>query len=156
MKTKTFIFGVLAFVGITLASCEQDDEFITETQSNNSILSRSGTLVQESIDFYYKGNHYQTFSFVYEDSIVSIDNPEVEALLLELDSKPNLVTFLYPDGTREYFDNSESFYAEKERVFALNAEKEKWVAVSNPPISVYGMMDDFNTCIYNRLLLNIL
>lgn len=34
MKTKTFIFGVLAFVGITLASCEQDDEFITETQSN--------------------------------------------------------------------------------------------------------------------------
>lgn len=68
----------------------------------------------------------------------------MEALLLELDSKPNLVTFLYPDGTREYFDNSESFYAEKERVFALNAEKEKWVAVSNPPISVYGMMDDFN------------
>ena len=139
MRTKVLIAGMLAIASVSFTSCSQDDEIFNEN-STQEVESRSANTTEEKIDFYYKGERYQTVSYLQGDSIIGIENPEIEKLLLELDAKPNLVTFAYPDGTCEYFDDAESFHANKERVFAMSKERENW-ASTFPSISTRGLVD---------------
>lgn len=139
MNTKTFIVSMLAIASVSFTSCSQDDEMFSENDSQ-TMESRSTNTTEEKIDFYYKGERYQTVSYLQGDSIIGIEDPEIEKLLLELDAKPNLVTFAYPDGMCEYFDDAESFHADKERVFVMSKERESW-ASTFPSISPRKLVD---------------
>lgn len=153
MKTKMLIAGMFAIASVSFTSCSQDDEIFNEN-STQAVESRSANTTEEKIDFYYKGERYQTVSYLQGDSIIGIENPEIEKLLLELDAKPNLVTFVYPNGTYEYFDDSESFQAEKERVFAMSIEREKWESLL-PTITPRGLIDMPNIGENNENIANL-
>lgn len=126
MKKKSVLIGILAIANIGLSSCNNELDELDNNEQKTAIASRAiASPITEKIDFLYKGLHYEAISTVINDSIISIDNPAIEALLLELDQKPNLVTFSYPDGTCEYFDDTDDFNANKERAFNQSIEKEK-------------------------------
>lgn len=139
---KTFMFSLLAMTGLLISSCSQGDELL-ERNDTKVIGSRSAATSIENIDFYYNGNHFQTVGYLLGDSIIDMEDPEIELLLTDLQNKPNLVTFAYPDGSCEYFDDYESFQAEKARVFAFSEEIEKWCA-QNPTIVPRGLIDQPN------------
>lgn len=153
MTTKTLLAGMLAIASVSFTSCSQDDEIFNEN-GTQVVESRSANITEEKIDFYYKGEHYQTVSYLQGDSIIGIENPEIGKLLVELDAKPNLVTFAYPNGTYEYFDDSESFQAEKERVFAMSIEREKWESLL-PTITPRGLLDIPNIGENNENIANL-
>lgn len=136
---KTFILSLLALTSLFISSCSQDETVLQESESKTIESRGVGTSIEE-VDFYYKGEHYQTVSYLLGDSIVGIEDPEIESLLTELQNKPNLVTFSYPDGSYEYFDDYESFQNEKPRVLSYSAEVEKWYA-QNPSITPRGYVD---------------
>lgn len=138
MRTKLML-GILAMSSLFLFSCSQEDEAINEN-SMQTAASRTAATSVEEIDFYYKGEHYQTVSYILNDSIIGIENPEIERLLASLNELPNLVIFAYPDGSCEYFDDYESFQAEKNRVFSFSEEVEKWY-VQNPGTMPRGSVD---------------
>lgn len=121
---KTFMLSLLALTSLFISSCSQDETVLQESESKTIESRGVGTSIEE-VDFYYKGEHYQTVSYLLGDSIVGIEDPEIESLLTELQNKPNLVTFSYPDGSYEYFDDYESFQNEKPRVLSYSAEVEK-------------------------------
>lgn len=141
MKTKTIFLSMLTSLCM-FTSCSQDEQYVN-LSNQKQLLTRGGETVEEVIEFYYKGNYYKTTCTVINDSIISFEDIDIENLLIELDKKENLITFAYPDGTVEYFDDSNSFNAEKSRVFALSEEKEKW-EVSIPKFSPRNVLDSPN------------
>lgn len=112
----------LGFISCTNELNEPENEAPTRSANNETALSDT---ITEPIKFLYKGITYEATSTVVNDSVISIDNMIVKDLLLGLDKLPNLVTFSYPDGSYEYFDNQEDFNANKPRAFKLSEEIEK-------------------------------
>ena len=69
-------------------------------------IVKEDTLVQ-NYEFLYKGKAYETSLLVVDDSIVSVENKEVEDLFLSLNALPDLVTYVHRNGEIEYFDDRE-------------------------------------------------
>lgn len=139
---KALMLSLLAMTSLFISSCSQDEEVFQKNESK-TIASRSSATSIENIDFYYNGEHFQTVGYLLGDSIIDVEDTEIELLLTDLQNKPDLVTFAYPNGSCEYFDDYESFQAEKARVFAFSEEIEKWCA-QNPTIVPRGVLDQPN------------
>lgn len=113
---------------IGFISCDNNEIVSTSENANNSdVLSLtrasqnlSSNLMTEDLNFLYKGVRYHATCVVEDDSIISIDNKDVDQLFAKFDSMPELGTVLYPDGSYEYFDNQEDFNLNLKRVIAIN------------------------------------
>ena len=66
--------------------------------------------------FIYHGKEYESYYTIGYDSVLTYENPEVQALAEQFDAQTDLSTFMYPDGTMEYFDTHDEFLAELDRV----------------------------------------
>lgn len=144
IKMNKFVIfaGMLVTASICLSACDNELTDTNEVNTPNTVVSRAALdTTIEKIDFLYKGVHYSANSTIINDSIISMDDSNVESLLLELDKKPNLITFSYPDGTYEYFDDADDFNVNKERAFNLSIKKEQ---ESQPIVSPRGAVDSPN------------
>ena len=101
MKMKLF----LSFLSIAfLFSCQMEENELVSVSDNNS----------EKIEFTYKGNLYSS-NFYYQDTIMVIENAEVNDIYQTISSLPELATFVNESGAIYYFDsyNEQMEYLEK-------------------------------------------
>ena len=112
MKKKAFYWAFSLFA-VSLISCNQEiDESIKKLELDVAQSTRSLNIVKEdtlvqNYEFLYKGKAYETSLLVVDDSIVSVENKEVEDLFLSLNALPDLVTYVHRNGEIEYFDDRE-------------------------------------------------
>jgi hypothetical protein len=117
---RTHLFYLLLAFTIGLVSCEEDtlpDTIFSATTS--------GKIQTESINelfyanFVYKGNKYES-SYYFDGDSAIFEKEEVGELLKRLNSTPTLVTFIYLDQTREYFDNQDEYEMNLVRILRKN------------------------------------
>lgn len=112
-KFLTLCVGVTC-ISLNLMSCQNDlvdpvaFENAEKTQDVLTTKSLSTDTVYQDEKFIYAGRTYEYTVTSVNDSIVQISDPEIETLLTQLHSNPNLVTYVHRKGTTEYFDNRES------------------------------------------------
>lgn len=150
MKTKILKLMVMATVSVVcLQSCSKDGLFEEQGMMNSeetALQTRSG---EEDMftKFIYHGKEYESYYTIEHDSVMVYQNPEVQALAEIFDKKTDLSTFVYPDGTVEYFDTHDEFLAALDRV----DKKAYEIHCSTPQISFYGSIplvpeDKVNNC----------
>ncbi len=113
MKKKVLVLTLLSTV-LGFSSCSND--LIEPEISGNDLdllatksLNVSNDTIYQEKKFFYKGETYEYTATLVNDSVIRIDNPEVEELLEVFDQNTNLVTYLHWDGIPEFFDNQEAF-----------------------------------------------
>ncbi|MEY8609435.1 hypothetical protein AALM74_09680 [Parabacteroides segnis] len=124
MKTLVKKSFVLLGAIIGLISCESDVVDVSqkqnELQSKIEIKSLESETEVCNISFFYKGRKYETsYNFVC-DSIISYKDAEIGELITELQNLPNLVTFVFPDNSIEYFDDQNDLDNNLQRVVELS------------------------------------
>lgn len=116
---KYFICLSMVFT-MGLVSCE--DGVLSDTIFSEVTSKEMQTVsVNESFcaNFIYKGNRYESEYHFVEDSVV-FEKEEVGTLLEQLNNLPSLVTFVYLDQTREYFDNRDEYERNLVRILRKN------------------------------------
>ncbi len=111
---KSALFAAL----LALVSCSEEN-VIDENQDRNNTFSTSRTSLaneENVVNFLYKGREYNSSFSIVNDSLIEYDNPEVQKLEESFDLKPNLVTFIYPNGKIEYFDSYEEYQSSMEQI----------------------------------------
>ncbi|WP_455629875.1 hypothetical protein [Parabacteroides sp.] len=109
----TFCMGTFC-VSLLLVSCESDlvDPVIQENKQEFLVtksMDCSTDTIYKDRKFFYEGNTYEYTETLVSDSVIHINNMEVEELLIKFEANPCLVTYMHYDGTFEYFDNQELF-----------------------------------------------
>lgn len=95
--TKTFLYFI-ALIAIT--SCTQD--FLETLPKDNLQTIETGTL-----NFIYKGISYTSEYSRLSDSTVIFKDNQVSELSKLLATKPNLISYIHPDGSLEYVETLE-------------------------------------------------
>lgn len=89
----------------SIMSC--DNELITDENSNTSETETKSSEDIQFFEFTYKCKHYSSEIESTNDSIITFKNKEVEQIANRLKNNHNLITYVYPDGAIEYFDNEQ-------------------------------------------------
>ncbi|WP_455628259.1 hypothetical protein [Parabacteroides chinchillae] len=103
MKRNLLNFA-LSFMFISLFSCQNDD-ILDDSALNSGIQTRTTNEEINEIKFLYKGVLYSSQYQIAEDSTFIFSNKDVDNIANTLKGMPNLVTFVYPSGIIEYFDD---------------------------------------------------
>lgn len=113
MKQNVLVLALSSIVW-GFSSCSNDliDPEIQQSASDILVtksLNVSNDTIYRDKKFFYKGGTYEYTETLVNDSIIRIDNPEVEGLFEEFEQNNNLITYFHWDGIPEYFDNQETF-----------------------------------------------
>lgn len=117
---RRYFFYLFVVFTVGLVSCEDcislDSIFYEDTPTQIKTMS-----ITESFcaDFIYKGNRYRSMYYFVGDSAV-FEHEEVGVLLKQLNNLPSLVTFIYLDQTREYFDDQDEYEKNLARILRKN------------------------------------
>ncbi len=132
-KLELMIMAAISVV--CLQSCSKDGLFEEQGMMNSeetALQTRSGE--DMFTKFIYHGKEYESYYTIEHDSVMVYQNPEVQALAEIFDKKTDLSTFVYPDGTVEYFDTHDEFLAALDRVDKKSYE----IYCTTPQISYYA------------------
>lgn len=74
-----------------------------------SNLDSEANVVIKTLDFYYKGDHYVSEYSCLDDSIINIFDSKTRAIYWGLGENPNIITYVRPNGSIEYFNDKDEF-----------------------------------------------
>ncbi len=119
-----YLFWVCIIGGLTSCSNEFIDSASLDESSSitTKALTKSDTILQYE-SFIYKGSSYEVTYSIVGDSVVNmIADEDTKSLLSYLNSLSGWGTFIYADGSVEYFDNEGELMANLDAIVDKNSK----------------------------------
>jgi hypothetical protein len=110
LPKKSNLFLATLITGLTLVSCQSDNEIDLNKSENNSPVS-------QVYEFEYNGKKYSSEFYYTSDSIFTLKDPEADKVFEKIMASPDYVLYV-DDNKFTYYNNAENFELNNKNIYA--------------------------------------